>query len=121
MPGRPGAIETLYPRNLVTGQLGNRPESARLGGDILYDAPVPRRGKVSGQMRGIIGSYGYITADDVPTHIGRILMYLLHDFLGMLGLLLLPFCFREPPGGEDKLFRKDGNIDVRRGKQGIAR
>src|SRR3989304_5105428 len=34
MPGRPGAIETIYPRNLITGQLGDRPESARLRGNI---------------------------------------------------------------------------------------
>src|SRR3990172_12550714 len=47
MPGRPGAIETFYPRNLIAGQLGDRPESARLGGNIVYDAPVPRRSILS--------------------------------------------------------------------------
>src|SRR3990172_2485456 len=52
-PGRPGAIETFYPRNLITGQLGDRPESARLRGNIIYYAPVPRRGIVPGHMGGI--------------------------------------------------------------------
>src|SRR3972149_3287277 len=90
MPGRPGAIETLYPRNLITGQLGNRPESARLGGNIIYYAPVPRRGKVSALMSGIIRGYGEISPNDVPTHIRRILVHLFHYLLGMLGLLPLP-------------------------------
>src|SRR3990172_66359 len=58
MPSRPGAIEPLYTGNLMTGQLGNRPEAARLRGDIVYDVPVSGRGKVSALMSGIIRGYG---------------------------------------------------------------
>src|SRR3972149_3201232 len=121
MPGRPGAIETIYPRNLMTGQLGDRPESARLGGDIVYYAPVPRRGKVSALMSSVIRGYGNITPNNVPIHIRRILVHLFHYLLGMFGLLPLPFLFREPPGGKGKLFGEDGQVDIRRGKQGVSR
>src|SRR3989304_7680258 len=85
MPGRPGAIQAFYPRNLIAGQLGDRPESACLRGDIVYYAPVPRRSKVPGEMSSVIRGYGHIAPNDVPTHIWRILMHLFHYRLGMLG------------------------------------
>src|SRR3989337_559917 len=105
----------------MAGQLWDRSESARLRWDIIYYAPVSGRGVISALMSGVIRGYGGITPNDVPTHIWRILMHLFHYLLGMLGLLYLPFLFREPPSGKDKLLGKKGEVGIRRGNEGVSR